>query len=492
MTVLRRCMYALVAVLVLLLCGCQQKSEVQTRSAEPLLQYTMSLELDEQGRLVYGEETVIYKNPSGAELSEIPFFVYPNAYQGENTAPFFESEMHDAYPNGFSYGGIEINEITANGKKAEYALENSDETVLILRLATPLKKGGTAEINFNFTVTIPNSLGRFGYGEKAYNLCNFYPIACPYVDGDFLKYEYLKAGDPFVSDISNYSVTLAVPEGMVVAHTGDCPAPSTKDGVTVYQITANNVRDFAAVASRYFIISEETVGGTLVRSYYYRENAKQGKNALDFGADAIKAFNSMFGPYVYDTFSVVQTDFFIGGMEYPGIVLIDQSLYTGTEADEIILEHVVVHETAHQWWYAAVGNDQVKEPWLDEALTDYSTFLYYGRIHSQEHRDFLYSVMVESVFKYYDELYQFSEEEKRVGRRMDSFDDSAIYSLIIYTNGTRMFAALEEVMGLETLTGALGVYYRDNCYTISTKQRLLDAIKKHTGKDYGGFFSKWL
>ena len=179
-------------------------------------------------------------------------------------------------------------------------------------------------------------------------------------------------------------------------------------------------------------------------------------------------------------------------MEYPGIVLIDQSLYTGTEADEIILEHVVVHETAHQWWYAAVGNDQVKEPWLDEALTDYSTFLYYGRIHSQEHRDFLYSVMVESVFKYYDELYQFSEEEKRVGRRMDSFDDSAIYSLIIYTNGTRMFAALEEVMGLETLTGALGVYYRDNCYTISTKQRLLDAIKKHTGKDYGGFFSKWL
>ena len=31
----------------------------------------------------------------------------------------------------------------------------------------------------------------------------------------------------------------------------------------------------------------------------------------------------------YETLAVVQTDFFIGGMEYPGIVLIDQSLYQG-------------------------------------------------------------------------------------------------------------------------------------------------------------------
>lgn len=491
MIVLRRCLYALLAAL-LLLSGCQQKAETQLRNAEPLHRYSMELELDEQGHLVFGYETVIYKNPAGRELSEIPFFVYPNAYKSESTAPFFESDMDSAYPNGFSYGGIEINSVAVNGADAGYKLENRDQTVLVVELDNTLEKDGTAKIDFSFTVTIPNSLGRFGYGEKAINLCNFYPIACPYVDGGFLKYEYLKAGDPFVSDISNYNIKLTVPEGMVVAHTGNCPAPTVRDGVAVYQITANNARDFAAVASRHFIISEKTVRGTLVRSYYYKEDTVRGKKALEFGADAIEAFYGMFGPYVYDTFSVVETDFFIGGMEYPGIVLIDKSLYLGNEADDIILEHVVVHETAHQWWYAAVGNDQVKEPWLDEALTDYSTFLYYDRVHSRKRRNLLYSVMVEGVFDYYNELYQFSEEEKKVGRRMDSFDDSAIYSLIIYTNGTRMFYALEEEMGLETLTGALGVYYRDNCYTISTKQRLFDAIKKHTGKDYSGFFSKWL
>jgi hypothetical protein len=29
---------------------------------------------------------------------------------------------------------------------------------------------------------------------------------------------------------------------------------------------------------------------------------------------------------------------------------------------------VVDHETAHQWFYSLVGNDQALDPWLDEAL----------------------------------------------------------------------------------------------------------------------------
>jgi aminopeptidase N len=38
---------------------------------------------------------------------------------------------------------------------------------------------------------------------------------------------------------------------------------------------------------------------------------------------------------------------------------------------------VIVHETAHQWWYSMVGNDQILEPWLDESLADYSEVVYY-------------------------------------------------------------------------------------------------------------------
>jgi aminopeptidase N len=37
------------------------------------------------------------------------------------------------------------------------------------------------------------------------------------------------------------------------------------------------------------------------------------------------------------------------------------------------------HETAHQWWYGLVGNDQAMEPWLDETLSTYSELLFYER-----------------------------------------------------------------------------------------------------------------
>ena len=38
-------------------------------------------------------------------------------------------------------------------------------------------------------------------------------------------------------------------------------------------------------------------------------------------------------------------------------------------------EIVVAHEVAHQWWYSLVGNDQIDEPWLDEAFAQFTTAL---------------------------------------------------------------------------------------------------------------------
>ena len=69
-------------------------------------------------------------------------------------------------------------------------------------------------------------------------------------------------------------------------------------------------------------------------------------------------------------------------MEYPTLVMIDQSLYN--EKDKFLLEYVIAHETAHQWWYSVIGNDEISEPWLDEALTEYSTVLYFEEKYGKE------------------------------------------------------------------------------------------------------------
>src|SRR5205085_6660300 len=51
-----------------------------------------------------------------------------------------------------------------------------------------------------------------------------------------------------------------------------------------------------------------------------------------------------------------------GGIEYPTHIM----LGPGTEGE------VAVHEVGHMWFYALVGNDQGRDPWLDEGLTSYA------------------------------------------------------------------------------------------------------------------------
>ena len=32
---------------------------------------------------------------------------------------------------------------------------------------------------------------------------------------------------------------------------------------------------------------------------------------------------------------------------------------------------LLLHEIVHQWFYSLVGNDQIDDPWLDEAFATY-------------------------------------------------------------------------------------------------------------------------
>jgi hypothetical protein len=65
-----------------------------------------------------------------------------------------------------------------------------------------------------------------------------------------------------------------------------------------------------------------------------------------------------------------------GGMEYPGFVMMSplpvESPVAGSSLDRLLL-----HEIAHQWFYSLVGNDEIDDPWLDEAIAWYLIYAYY-------------------------------------------------------------------------------------------------------------------
>jgi aminopeptidase N len=60
-------------------------------------------------------------------------------------------------------------------------------------------------------------------------------------------------------------------------------------------------------------------------------------------------------------------------MENIGFVRIGRSFINSPSQ---AIESLVAHEVAHEWFYAAVGNNQYEEGWLDEGFASFATVLF--------------------------------------------------------------------------------------------------------------------
>ena len=103
-------------------------------------------------------------------------------------------------------------------------------------------------------------------------------------------------------------------------------------------------------------MKEKKADETTIKVYTMEKDPDMMDFSLEVGGDSIGIFNRIFGKYPYGVYSIVMTEF-PTGMEYPGIVFIGKDYFNAHSKDE--LEKIIVHETAHQWWYGVVGNDQI-------------------------------------------------------------------------------------------------------------------------------------
>jgi hypothetical protein len=438
----------------------QFADDVQTCQAAP--RYDIELTIDPASARVMGHQYITYTNAEEDPLDAIVLRLLPNAP---------------------GYGGaMTVTHLLLSKQSVPYQTE-LEGTALRIPLEPPLAPDRMVKLSMDFTVDVPTSNiaghGLFSYVRGVMALPTVYPLVPAYDERGWNTEIAPVHGDDVFADVAVYNVDVTAPSTFTMTATGACGTPV--EGT--WTCEAAPMRDFTVILGNNYARAAKKVRGVVVNSYFYEWHEAGGAKALNVAADALEAFSEFFGPYPYTELDVVETPNHLGGMEYSGLVVVEDGLYPGVST----VEWLTAHEVAHQWWMVVVGNDQINEPWLDEALTQYSTLLYYEAVYGKQRA----AGILNAVFL------QTYEALKRAGRDMPAglpaqSYPAGLYFDIVYDKGALYFHELRERVGDEAFFDALQTYYNRHRYQIATSESFLNTIEDVTGDRHQDLYEKWI
>jgi len=417
---------------------------------------------------VVGQERVIYTNTEEAPLDTLYLRLFPNTP---------------------GYGGsMRVKNIALNGQPVEPIAELNG-SALRLPLDPPMTPGTRIDLTLDFILSLPTGdnegYRQLGYYEGVLAMANAYPLIPVYDDEGWNVELAPTYGDAVYSDVALYQVHITAPMTMTLTASGACTeSTSALEGYSSWNCIASPMRDFNATLGPDYQKANRNVDGVVVNSLFYATHEEGGKQALDYASEATRFFSEWFGPYPFTELDVVETPTLAGGVEYPGLVVINSSYYKSLGGR---MEWVVVHEVGHQWWYSLVGNDQVDEPWLDEALVQYSTLLYYEERYGSE----VSARLLEQVFQQpYEDLLE-TDRDAPVGMPVAAYSRSD-YGQVVYQKGPLYFHALRQEVGKDAFWEILWTYFERNRHSIATPEDWLAAVETVTGDTHYALYEKWI
>lgn len=445
--------------------------------------YDIYASYDSDTATLDGTVNLSYYNDTDNEIADLKFNLYGNAFR-ENSRfkPVSDAFKTRAYYAGASYGSMSVSNVE---NCAGWNVGGEDENILTVNLLTPVYPEERVKISISYTLTLAKINHRTGVTESCVNLGNFYPVLCAYSKDGFVECPYYYCGDPFLSECANYSVTLDLPPEYTAATSGKLTSETIAGDRKKCSYTLKCARDFAVVLSDKFTVISQKAGDVEV-SYYYTADQNSQVN-LSAAADSLKYFEKTFGKYAYPTLSVVQTGFCYGGMEYPALEMISRG------QDSANTVYSIVHETAHQWWYAMVGSDQLTNAWQDEGLAEYSTLMFFENNPTYGFTRTGIVNSAKSAYRAYFTVYsQLNGTVNTAMRRnLSEYAGEVEYNNITYNKGLLLFDTLRNSIGDERFKSALKSYFNRNKFKIASAEEIYGTFIT-SGVDVEGFFDAFV
>jgi hypothetical protein len=447
------------------------------RSGIARTKYTISATYDGENTLT-ACANIDYYNSTGATLDELYFHLYPAAYRkNAQFKPIDESYVSLAYPVGENWGGIAVGKTSVRGVETQFEIGGEDEDILIVPLLKEISPGERAQISVEYTLTLATVKHRTGKYDGVATFGNWYPIACVYESGEFDTSPYYSNGDPFYSEVADYEVSVTVPSTLVVATSGT--AERVENGVSATYSSTLTARDFAFCVGEFKVDKREEKG--VVVLYYYRKDVDH-EGTVKAAADALKFFSDKFGAYPYSTYSVVEAPFLYGGMEYPTLSIVSDSL------SKSLTQEATIHETAHQWWYGLVGNDEIRHAWMDEGLAEYSTTVFYEFNPSY---GVTYKARMADATSAYIVYSDVSDSDGKMDKKLNEFS-SYDYTYLTYLKGALLFDAVRKTLGDRAFFKSLAEYCSRYSFRNAAPDDLISTLSTVSKTDLRGLFNGFL
>ena len=368
-----------------------------------------------------------------------------------------------AVPEVFILGDL----LWGNGEKIADARFSGAQ--LIIALPEPLALDESISLSISYKLNLPPTPGPFGYTARQVNLTDWYAFVLPFDDlQGWLIHEPGNAGEHLVYDSADFNVILRLSEvALVVAAPSQ---PLIMD--TGYRYELQNARTFALSVSPEFEVLTQIVEDTVVQAYVFPEHLEAGQASLTASAQALSLYSNLYGPYPYQSLASVEIDY-EDGLEADGLYFLGQPFYETYDGSvQSYLTSLSAHEVAHNWWFGAVANDQAQQPWLDEALSTYSEYLYYE--------------------SFYPELAEWWWDFRILRFAPQGFVDSTVYDhaefspyvKAVYFRGAQFLHELRELVGDETFFEFLRAYAEQGKGEIVSEADFFALLDEFTDVDY--------
>jgi hypothetical protein len=432
-------------------------------------QYNLDAALDYYAHTLSVTETISYVNQTSESIPNLALVVEANRWIGSFSLlslTWTSGELIEGYNLENALLDIPLNQALGVGGKLGLKL--------VYRLDLP-------EIPQPSGVTRPVP---YGYSQRQTNIVDWYPYIPPYLPGTgWVVHPKWGFGEHQVFDVADFNVHLTLIESvsdLLVA----ASAPAEQDGLE-YRYHLGPARTFAFSASTDYLLQTTVVGDVTVYSYSFPYDQKAGEQVLHDTAAALELYNRLFIPYQHSSLTVVEADF-LDGMEYDGLYFLSRgfyNLYDGTPQG--YLTFIAAHETAHQWWYGLVGNDQALEPWLDEAMCTYMEHVFYENVYA----DYQTSTGESIVDWWWYYRVNFYDPRGRVNSAIYDFNLFRPYRDAVYLNGAKFFQDLRTLVGDKAFFAFLKDYANREANHIATANDFFAILRGFTSKNLDGLFA---